>query len=389
MIDVDVLIVGSGPAGASTALNLTAIDPSWANRILVLDKEVHPREKICGGAVTFLGEKVLRRMGCMPFEPRHVVVREVRIVYRREEVKMRGDPVMRIARRDEMDHWLVCRVLDSGVSVYEGEGVTAIAQKGSHVEVTTSHDTYRAKVVVAADGSKSTVRRLLGLTDPDHVARLLEVLTPVEDTSRHYFDDGVAVFDFSRVTEGLSGYAWDFPSYVNGVARMNRGVYDMNTTASRPSSRGTLKDALDQTLTTRGHDLAALDLVGHPIRLFNPDAPLAHGSILLAGDAAGVDPVLGEGISFALAYGEVAAAAIHHAFTDRAFDFVDYKRRVLAHPLLGQLPSRTRFARALPRIYHPRALNFLAQTMKLIMHGSRWKDRTLDPAARTHRYLNA
>ncbi|GAG04425.1 unnamed protein product, partial [marine sediment metagenome] len=46
---VDVLIVGSGPAGTSTALHLVRQDPDWAWKIVVIDKAVHPREKLCGG----------------------------------------------------------------------------------------------------------------------------------------------------------------------------------------------------------------------------------------------------------------------------------------------------------------------------------------------------
>jgi flavin-dependent dehydrogenase len=49
---VDTLIVGSGPAGSSTALHLVQKDPAWAERILVVDKAVHPREKLCGGGIT-------------------------------------------------------------------------------------------------------------------------------------------------------------------------------------------------------------------------------------------------------------------------------------------------------------------------------------------------
>jgi flavin-dependent dehydrogenase len=45
MREIDVLIIGTGPAGLSTALYLVQINPSWTERMIVLEKETHPRPK--------------------------------------------------------------------------------------------------------------------------------------------------------------------------------------------------------------------------------------------------------------------------------------------------------------------------------------------------------
>ncbi len=68
METVDVLIAGSGPAGMSAALHLVKADPGWADRIVIVEKSVHPREKLCGGGVTNLGEKMLSGLG-LSFAP--------------------------------------------------------------------------------------------------------------------------------------------------------------------------------------------------------------------------------------------------------------------------------------------------------------------------------
>jgi len=64
---------------------------------------------------------------------------------------------------------------------------------------------------------------------------------------------------------------------------------------------------------------------GHPIHCFSPRNRFSMPRLLLVGDAAGVDPLFGEGIAPALAYGQVAAAALMEAFTQ-----ADFSLRIIA-----------------------------------------------------------
>src|SRR4030067_1923811 len=119
---VDVLMVGSGPSGSSTALHLARHAPAGAGRVVVLDQAVHPREKLCGGGVTHIGYNILTRLG-LRFEPAHVKVREARLVYRGRRCSLYGHPVFRIVRRDEFAHWLVRVAEGLGVRNRQGEKV--------------------------------------------------------------------------------------------------------------------------------------------------------------------------------------------------------------------------------------------------------------------------
>ncbi|MDX1616508.1 MAG: geranylgeranyl reductase family protein [Candidatus Promineifilaceae bacterium] len=368
---IDVLIIGSGPAGTSTALHLVQRDPAWAERILVVDKAVHPREKLCGGGITHMGQNVLARLGLELNVP-NFPLREARLVYGDQHYSFFGNPVFTIVRRDEFDHWLVQEAEGRGVTIRQGEAVRDVAVHDDYVEVSTSKGTIRAKVIVAADGSRSTVRQKLKWQDESRVARLLEVLTPEDAQQLEEFKDGVAVFDFTRMTDGLQGYYWDFPSRVEGQPFMNRGLFDSRARPERP--KADLVQELRDALHDRRRELEDYKLKGHPIRWFDRDGHFSERRVLLAGDAAGADPLMGEGISFALAYGDVAAAAVADAFAQRDFSFADYKERILTHGVLKQLPVRVRLARLAYLLKYPWLVRLGWRVARLLIGFTRWGD---------------
>ena len=60
-MDADVLVLGAGPAGSSTAYFLAA----QGIRVILVDAQIFPREKICGDGVSPAGVRVLLRMGVL------------------------------------------------------------------------------------------------------------------------------------------------------------------------------------------------------------------------------------------------------------------------------------------------------------------------------------
>lgn len=375
-VKVDVLIVGSGPAGTSTALHLVKSDPAWADRIVVVDKAVHPREKLCGGGVTYIGQNILARLG-LSFEPKNFPVREARLIYQDKSYSLYGNPVFRITRRDEFDHWLVKNCEQLGVTVRQGERVTGITPHDDFVTVVTDKATFHAKVLVGADGSRSFVRSTLKWDDDSRVARLLEVLTPENPQAQPEFKDGVAVFDFTHMTDGLQGYYWDFPSFVNGKAFMNRGLFDSRAQPDRP--KADLKQTLTDSMAERDRDLADYKLKGHPIRWWSADGRFAIPRVILVGDAAGVDPLFGEGISFALGYGEIAAEAINHAFAHNDFSFATYKEQLRQHPLFKHLNLRTRLAKLAYLMKYPWVVRLGWTIARWVVKLTPWRDKRYVP----------
>lgn len=374
---IDVLIIGSGPAGMSTALHLVQQDPSWGERMIVVDKAIHPREKLCGGGITYLGENVLSQLG-LGMEPNNFEVQEVRLVYQDKSYSFRGNPVFRIVHRAEFDHWLVKTGEKRGVEVRQGEAVLDVISHDDYVEVVSENQAYHAKVVVAADGSRSRVRSKLKWDDDSRVARLLEVLTPETKRSSWEFRDGVAVFDFSRMTDGLQGYYWDFPSMVEGKTQMNRGVFDSRARPERPKID--LKETLRESMEERERQLDDYTLKGHPIRWFDKEGQFSQPRILLAGDAAGADPLFGEGISIALGYGDAAAQAVTDAFAAEDFSFNDYRQRILRHDMLWQLPWRVWLARIAYIMKYPRIVRIGWSIAQFVIRFTPWSNPNFVPA---------
>ena len=152
----DLIIIGTGPAGTSTALHLLQQDPTWSERMLLIDKAIHPREKLCGGGIIHFGENILTDLD-LPFEPTNFEVREVRLKYNASAYSFRGDPVFRIVHRAEFDHWLVQQVEARGGRVQQGESILDVEVLDDYVKLTSDRAVYHAKAIVAADGSRSLV----------------------------------------------------------------------------------------------------------------------------------------------------------------------------------------------------------------------------------------
>jgi flavin-dependent dehydrogenase len=216
-----------------------------------------------------------------------------------------------------------------------------VIPRQDHVVVETDHGEYRAKVVVGADGSNGITRRRMFPNAPVHTARVLEVLTPslpADGSFRGNVRRRQAYFDFLPVPENIAGYIWDFPTQVNGEAMRCWGIYDTNILAGE--KRPQLKGPLAHEMGRFRLNLEEYEIKGHPIRWFSPENPMSVPRVLLVGDAAGADPLFGEGISFALGYGVLAAREIGEAFNSNDFLFRKYRGRVLRSPLGQALLAR-------------------------------------------------
>ncbi|HEX2697602.1 MAG TPA: NAD(P)/FAD-dependent oxidoreductase [Anaerolineales bacterium] len=346
----NILVLGGGPSGLSTALHLAKHFPHLTDRILILEKEHYPRQKLCAGGLVADAEIILQRLGLDVSEVPHVDAATAHFDFAGKglTLSMPRTHTIRVIRRDEFDAWLAEKARSRGIEIKEGVTIKNIKPREEDVIVETNQGTLTAQVVVGADGSNGVTRHCVLPNARVNTARVLEVLTPSDplrpvgtSPKRSAFGGGrekVAFFDFSPVPDNIAGYVWDFPTQIKGQPRRCWGIYDTNLLASE--SRPALRQLLAQEMARQGFDSDEYEIKGHPIRWFSPRTLMSVPRVLLVGDAAGADAIFGEGISMALAYGALAAREIGEAFGRGEFSFRGYRARVLFSPLGQTLMAR-------------------------------------------------
>lgn len=293
-MNYDVIISGAGPSGATIASLLARA----GLEVLVLEKEFMPRDKPCGGGVTYKAARLLDFPWQKVIEDTtHTVI----FSYRgKGEVKIRPSlPVAFMVTRRNFDSLLLERAKEAGACIVEGASLKELTVNNDYVLVTAGENTYRGRIFVGADGANGKSARLLGLHSSAEFGPTLEaeVECPEEILERHR---GVIGLDCGALPWG---YGWVFPKKNRlsvGVGAFTRKVNGLRLYLNDYFNREGLGNA------------RILSVRGYPIPIGGGRKRRIHHKLaLLIGDAAGlVDPFCGEGIYYALKSAHLAAEAI-------------------------------------------------------------------------------
>ncbi len=351
--EYDVIVVGSGPAGISTAIHLSKLLPPMKNRLIVLEKKTHPRKKICGGGISVYADYWLQRLGITMTITSLALKRTCFVFDYDNYVEYCFDiGGLRTVIREEFDEALVHMALDLGISVVQNEPVTSFSYRDEAVAVQTPKRSLTTRVLVGADGAQSIIRRMLcrnaGIRGPRNTCMTLRFMTRADSFNLSDQRRLEAKIDFScAFRHGIRGYAWSFPVVLHGQAWLNIGVGGFSTSRKEGPL---LRNILGEFLATRGISLDQSQVEGCQLRRFHPSSIFSGKRVLLVGDAAGIDPLWGEGIPFSLGYGHMAANSIMHALKSKDFSFTTYKERLLGHEIGQELMNRLHWA---DKLYRP------------------------------------
>lgn len=318
----DIAIVGAGPAGLCTAMHVVEEAAPVRLRVVVLEGQRLPRSKPCGGAVGQRGLRVLEDLG-MGLDVPSVPVRGFSLrTAGALHVRRPGD-IGRVVRRADFDGALARAAKDRGIRILDEVAVEDLRIHRHGVTLRTESGELRARVVVAADGAAGPCRRLLGLDGPSLWGRAAEVRTP-----RLPDDPPVDLLHMDASDGSLDGYHWTFPC-PGEAPTVSRGVYRFG--GGRPG----LRALLTRELAERGFDPGdpALRPRVFPVRALRLRSRISRPRALLVGEAAGVDPLLGEGVAPALLYGRLAGRFLARALGRDRLDLSGWRRTVLASPL--------------------------------------------------------
>jgi geranylgeranyl reductase family protein len=330
--EADVIVVGAGPAGSTTAFYLarSGLD------VLLLEKARFPREKVCGDGLTPRAVKALVAMG-VPTDERDgwIQNRGLRIIGGGARLELPWPELTSypgyglVRSRLGFDETLARSAQKAGARLIEGMTVTGpvlddqagrmtgvIARETAAGAEDGAQRSYRARVVIAADGNSSRLSVAMGLRKRED--RPLGVAVRTYYTSpRHdddYLESWLELWDDGRL---LPGYGWIFGAG-DGTSNVGLGLLNTSAAFQHTDYRGLLKRWLagmpaewglceeNRTEPIRG---AALPMG------FNRTPHYTRG-LLLAGDAGGmVNPFNGEGIAYAMESGEIAARVVTQALS--------------------------------------------------------------------------
>lgn len=297
----DVVIVGGGPAGSALGFLLQSAGISNC----IIDKEIFPREKLCGGLLTEKTISLIKEIyGEIQFPYERITSSVNLFIGTHKLSSVITDSTFCLVNRTDFDNYLLEQYKNCGGVTYEGRRIQKFNLQNNNLTLDNETE-LDYHILVGADGANSQVRQLID------TAYRPEALCIESDFPSEYLTNDLDVF-FATVR---NGYGWCFPKSnyytigIGGSIKQNKNLrqafVSFSKNIEKPIDINNLKGAM----------VPFGKYVKKP----------CTKNIILVGDAAGlVDPITGEGLYFALrsskcAYDSISQWCICDLPLDKSF----------------------------------------------------------------------
>lgn len=294
---IDVAIIGAGPGGGMAACRLA----QTGLNVLILEKASLPRHKPCGGGIPTGVNKIID-WDITDFIEREIP--NIKNLYNYELpkiVSIQHSPILMV-NRSRFDYHLIERSVALGngrVELRDEFDVTHVEETNAGIVIEgKNQEKIQADFLIAADGVFGKTAQYLGLKPGKMYCAAIdaevEVTPEVYEAEKDY-----ATFNFFCLA---NGYGWIFPK--DGILSCGVGAFGRKGNLAKEMS-----DFLDKSFPPGS--IKQVKRFGYQIPLYAGDRQIASRRVCLVGDAASlVDPIMGEGIRFALTSGKIAAEVI-------------------------------------------------------------------------------
>ena len=321
----DVVIVGAGPSGSTTAYYLA----KQGFNVLLLDKFNFPRDKTCGDGLTPRALHILDDMGLLDTLQRvgyrshklELVSTMGDVASAKLPMKENVSDYLLVVPRLILDNIILQRALASGAHFQAPLRVTGIEQEKNGMLVTAEQKaktvTFRTRMAVHATGANTKLLLTTGL-----LKKMPQMVLAV----RTYYDGLTSTLDASQCRFDnipLPGYGWIFPvsaTSINvgvGFFRIGLASHWLPKTAHEAFKAFIQSPPLQKLL--EGSKQTG-PIKGFPIRVDFAHSPTYGERTMIIGEAAGLEnPITGEGIDYGMESGKLAAEHLSHMFTTGDF----------------------------------------------------------------------
>ena len=320
----DLIVVGAGPAGSATAYYTSKA----GLRVLLLDRQKFPRDKVCGDGLMphAASEVALMGLGDWLEEPHHGKFSGFSIYTKTAHLRQGVPPTLHgphgyVARREEADAKLLDRAVAAGAEFRGNTRATSLLRSSSGdvtgVDATQDDESLRfeAPLAVVADGIGGFAGD--GMKAHQNAVARRQYFKDVDGPDKEHLH----IFMTQDMNSDGAGYGWVF-YFGDGSANVGAGV---SNRALQRTGRN-LKDYFDRFLEEP--DLAGwlegAEAEGPPkswsLKMGMWGAKRYSQGLLMTGDAGSmIHPISGEGVGYALESGRLAAAWAYEAHAGKDF----------------------------------------------------------------------